>query len=138
MKLRFHWMLPKGGEVAVGTARETAAYRTRSHERTSPARLPDMEGWTRFARVAEGAGIDSVLISCGPYEPDPLLTACAGTGDGDAPIHHGVPIRADAADHLRPAVQYPRPAHRRARRLEYGRRQFRGLADCFRERPSIS
>jgi alkanesulfonate monooxygenase len=77
MNLRFHWMLPQGGEVAVGTARETAAYRTCSYERTSPARLPDMEGWTRFARCAEGAGIDSVLISRGPYEPDPLLTACA-------------------------------------------------------------
>jgi alkanesulfonate monooxygenase len=77
MNLRFHWMLPKGGEVAVETESETAAYRTRSYERTSPARLPDMEGWTRFARDAEGAGIDSVLISCGPYESDPLLTACA-------------------------------------------------------------
>lgn len=36
-----------------------------------------MEGWTRFARSAEQAGIESVLISCGPYEPDTLLVACA-------------------------------------------------------------
>jgi alkanesulfonate monooxygenase len=77
MNLRFHWMLPKGGEIAVATAEATAAYRTRCYERTSPARLPDMEGWTKFARCAEEAGIDSVLISCGPYEPDSLLTACA-------------------------------------------------------------
>jgi alkanesulfonate monooxygenase len=77
MNLRFHWMLPKGGEIAVATAEATAAYRTRCHERTSPARLPDMEGWTKFARCAEEAAIDSVLISCGPYEPDSLLTACA-------------------------------------------------------------
>ena len=77
MNLRFHWMLPKGGEVAVETARATAAYRARCHERDSPARQPDMEGWGRFARSAEEAGIESVLISCGPYEPDPLLTACA-------------------------------------------------------------
>ena len=77
MNLRFHWMLPKGGEVAVETAKATAGYRTRCYERTSPARQPDMEGWGRFARSAEEAGIESVLISCGPYEPDSLLTACA-------------------------------------------------------------
>ena len=77
MNLRFHWMLPKGGEVAVATAKETAAYRTRCYDRTSPARQPDMEGWAKFARRAEEAGIESVLISCGPYEPDSLLTACA-------------------------------------------------------------
>ena len=77
MNLRFHWMLPKGGEVAVETAKATAAYRTRCYERASPARQPDMNGWGRFVRSAEEAGIDSVLISCGPYEPDSLLTACA-------------------------------------------------------------
>ena len=26
MNLRFHWMLPKGGEIAVRTAKETAAF----------------------------------------------------------------------------------------------------------------
>src|SRR6516165_7378402 len=77
MNLRFHWMLPKGGEAAIATAESTAAYRARCYERTSPARLPDMEGWAKFARCAEEAGIESVLISCGAYEPDSLLTACA-------------------------------------------------------------
>ena len=52
MNLRFHWMLPKGGEVAVETAKQTAAYRTRCYERTSPARQPDMEGWGRFHRAS--------------------------------------------------------------------------------------
>jgi alkanesulfonate monooxygenase len=77
MNLRFHWMLPKGGEVAVRTARETAAFRTRCYDRDSPARLPDMDGWLRFARAAEEVGVESVLISCGPTEPDSLLCACA-------------------------------------------------------------
>ena len=36
MNLRFHWMLPKGGEVAVETAKATAAYRTRCYERSVP------------------------------------------------------------------------------------------------------
>lgn len=31
MSLRFHWMLPKGGEVAVETVEATAAYRARSY-----------------------------------------------------------------------------------------------------------
>ncbi|MEO8496412.1 MAG: LLM class flavin-dependent oxidoreductase [Planctomycetota bacterium] len=75
--LRFHWMLPKGGEVGIQTAEATAHFRTQCYQRTSPAGRPDMEGWTRFARRAENAGIESVLISCGPYEPDPLLVACA-------------------------------------------------------------
>jgi alkanesulfonate monooxygenase len=77
MGLRFHWMLPKGGEVALQTANEMARYRAQSADITSPARNPDVEGWRRFARTAEEAGIESVLISCGRYEPDALLTACA-------------------------------------------------------------
>jgi alkanesulfonate monooxygenase len=77
MNLRFHWMLPKGGEVALRTAKKAAAFRTRCHEPSSPARQPDMEGWLRFARAAEEVGVESVLISCGAYEPDPLLCACA-------------------------------------------------------------
>ncbi len=36
-----------------------------------------MEGWLRFAQAAEEVGIESVLISCGPYEPYSLLCACA-------------------------------------------------------------
>jgi alkanesulfonate monooxygenase len=77
MNLRFHCMLPKGGELGVETAAATAAFRARCYERTSSAREPDMVGWTKFAHHAEEAGIDSVLISCGPYEPDSLLTACS-------------------------------------------------------------
>jgi alkanesulfonate monooxygenase len=80
MSLKFHWMLPKGGEVALEgrqTAREAARYRIESMQSTSPAVRPDITGWTHFARRAEDAGIDSVLISFSRYEPDPFLVACA-------------------------------------------------------------
>lgn len=73
--LRFHWMLPKGGEAAMKTAQETS--RVRTTERTSPAALPDMEGWVEFSRRAEESGIESVLLSFSRYEPDTILTACA-------------------------------------------------------------
>src|SRR4029078_6545447 len=43
----------------------------------SPAALPDMGGWTRFARAAEAAGIESVLLSFSRYEPDTIFVACA-------------------------------------------------------------
>jgi alkanesulfonate monooxygenase len=36
-----------------------------------------MEGWEYFARHAEEAGIDSVLISFSRYEPDPIMVSCA-------------------------------------------------------------
>ncbi|HEY6333690.1 MAG TPA: LLM class flavin-dependent oxidoreductase [Blastocatellia bacterium] len=75
MNLRFHWMFPKGGEVAMKTAQDTARVLTRKD--TSPAALPDMEGWVRFATVAEGAGIDSVLLSFSRYEPDTFAISCA-------------------------------------------------------------
>ena len=80
MNLKFHWMLPKGGEVALGgmqTPREAARYRIESIASTSPAVRSDLTGWTHFARHAEAAGIDSVLISFSRYEPDPFLVACA-------------------------------------------------------------
>ena len=80
MNLKFHWMLPKGGEVALDgqqSAREAARYRIESMQSTSPAVRPDLTGWTHFARHAEDAGIDSVLISFSRYEPDPFLVACA-------------------------------------------------------------
>jgi alkanesulfonate monooxygenase len=73
-------MLPKGGEVAVDkpqTAQEAARYRIESTRSTSPAPLPDMDGWVHFARHAEEAGIDSVLISFSRYEPDPFVVSCA-------------------------------------------------------------
>lgn len=75
MSLRFHWMLPKGGEVAMRTAAETA--RALATHSEAPAARPDMEGWTRFGHAAEAAGIESVLISFSFYEPDTLLAACA-------------------------------------------------------------
>jgi alkanesulfonate monooxygenase len=75
MNLRFHWMLPKGGEVAMKTAQETS--RVLTTKTRSPAALPDMEGWVKFARSAEEAGIESVLLSFSRYEPDTFLVACA-------------------------------------------------------------
>jgi alkanesulfonate monooxygenase len=80
MNLRFHWMLPKGGEVAVGapqTPLEAARYRIESIREGSNAPLPDVEGWAHFARRAEEAGVESVLISFSRYEPDPFMVACA-------------------------------------------------------------
>jgi len=73
-------MLPKGGEVVLDgrqTPREAARYRIESMQTTSPAPQPDVAGWTHFARHAEEAGIESVLISFSRYEPDPFVVACA-------------------------------------------------------------
>jgi len=80
MALRFHWMLPKAGEVVPGasqTPHEALRYRAESTSEGSPAPRPDLIGWTHFARVAEHAGIDSVLISFSRYEPDPLVVSSA-------------------------------------------------------------
>jgi alkanesulfonate monooxygenase len=80
MALRFHWMLPKGGEVKLDGRQsplEAARYRIQSMSTASPAPKPDLAGWTHFARHAEGAGIEQVLISFSRYEPDPFLVACA-------------------------------------------------------------
>ncbi len=68
-------MLPKGGEVAMKTPQETS--RVLTTKSASPAALPDMDGWVRFARSAEEAGIESVLLSFSRYEPDTILVACA-------------------------------------------------------------
>jgi len=75
MNLKFHWMMPKGGEVGMKTAQETS--RVATTKASSPAALPDMEGWTRFALCAEDAGIESVLLSFSRYEPDTILIASA-------------------------------------------------------------
>ncbi|HEU4434286.1 MAG TPA: LLM class flavin-dependent oxidoreductase [Pyrinomonadaceae bacterium] len=75
MNLRFHWMFPKGGEVGMKTAQETS--RVATTKAGSAAALPDMEGWVRFARCAEEAGIESVLLSFSRYEPDTIFIACA-------------------------------------------------------------
>ncbi len=68
-------MLPKGGEVAMKTAQESS--RVLTTRSMSPAALPDMEGWVRFARSAEEMGIESVLLSFSSYEPDTIFIACA-------------------------------------------------------------
>jgi alkanesulfonate monooxygenase len=75
MNLRFHWMLPKGGEVAMKTAQETS--RVLTTKSTSKASLPDMAGWLKFSRCAEEVGIESVLMSFSRYEPDTLVIAAA-------------------------------------------------------------
>src|SRR5262245_14115254 len=75
MKLRFHWMFPKGGEVGMRTVQETS--RVATTKSSSPAALPDMDGWIKFARSAEQAGIESTLLSFSRYEPDTLFIACA-------------------------------------------------------------
>src|SRR5262245_38721590 len=75
MALRFHWMLPKGGEVGMKSAQATS--RVLTTERSSPCGRPDMNGCLQFARCAEQAGIESVLLSFSRYEPDTLLIACA-------------------------------------------------------------
>ncbi|HEV8189137.1 MAG TPA: hypothetical protein VGP83_15400, partial [Pyrinomonadaceae bacterium] len=46
---RFHWMLPKGGEVSLNgpqTPRDAAHYRLASTRDGSPAPVPDIPGWT--------------------------------------------------------------------------------------------
>lgn len=75
MPLRFHWMLPKGGEIAIKEVHATA--RALTTAKTSPTALPDISGWTRFARAAEEAGIESVLTSFSRCEPDSLHIATA-------------------------------------------------------------
>lgn len=80
MNLRFHWMLPKSGEVTIGvpqTPQQAVSYRVESTSSSSPAARPEMEGWVYFARRAEEAGIDSVLVALNRYEPDPLVISCA-------------------------------------------------------------
>jgi alkanesulfonate monooxygenase len=76
-QLRFHWMLPEAGGAAMKTPEEAARFRVEKTLAHSPASTPDLEGWERFARTAEQAGIESVLISFSRVEPDPLLVSCA-------------------------------------------------------------
>ena len=57
------------------TAQETS--RVATTRSGSAAALPDIDGWVRFARCAEEAGIESVLLSFSRYEPDTIFVACA-------------------------------------------------------------
>jgi alkanesulfonate monooxygenase len=78
MGLRFHWMLPKAGEVtATRTPLEARRYRVAAVADDSPARHPDFGGWLQWARRAEDAGIDSTLVCFNRYEPDPFIVASA-------------------------------------------------------------
>jgi alkanesulfonate monooxygenase len=73
-------MLPKSGEVTLDapqTAQEALRYRVDASNSSSPAARPEMEGWVHFARHAEEAGINSVLVALNRYEPDPLMVSCA-------------------------------------------------------------
>lgn len=72
MGLRFHWILPQAGEM---THQETA--RVAPPRSSSSTEATDMVGWCRFAQQAEEVGIESVLLSFGNDEPDPLMMACA-------------------------------------------------------------
>jgi alkanesulfonate monooxygenase len=76
-QLRFHWMLPEAGGVAMKTPEEAARFRVEKTLAHSPASRPDLDGWERFADAAEQAGVESVLISFSRCEPDPMLVSCA-------------------------------------------------------------
>lgn len=78
-KLRFHWMLPKAGEVHMikeQTSKEAAEFRLNAYKNPETYSV-DLEGWKQFAKAAEQAGIEGVLISFGAYEPEPVTVACA-------------------------------------------------------------
>ena len=67
--LRFHWRLPLAGEEGAAPGVPQAA-----------AALPDWPAHVAFCRLAERHGIDSLLMACGFYMPDPIpLAAALGT-----------------------------------------------------------
>jgi alkanesulfonate monooxygenase len=71
MSLRFHWRLPLAGEEAGGAP---------PPEGVKASALPDFASHVRFCRLAESCGIDSLLMACGFYMPDPIpLVAALGT-----------------------------------------------------------
>ena len=57
--------------------RRYRALSSRKDARSSPAFRLDLEGWKRFAPVAEQAGIELALISFSCFEADPMLISCA-------------------------------------------------------------
>lgn len=72
MPLRFHWRLPLAGEEPGSGIVPPPG--------TPAAALPDLAAHVRFCRLAEEHGIDSLLMACGYYMPDPVpLVAALGT-----------------------------------------------------------
>lgn len=77
MNLRFHWMLPKAGEIALTDPAEIIRYRSNSRSPASQARLTDLPGWIRFGQAAQAMGIDSLLVHFGRHDPEPLHISSA-------------------------------------------------------------
>ena len=74
MSLRFHWRMPLAGEEP---RRQPVAAAPRA---PPPRRSPTSTSHVRFCRLAEEHGIDSLLMACGFYMPDPIpLVAALGT-----------------------------------------------------------
>ncbi|HYU35024.1 MAG TPA: LLM class flavin-dependent oxidoreductase [Thermoanaerobaculia bacterium] len=72
MGLRFHWRLPLAGEEPGSGVVPPPG--------TPASALPDLPSHVRFCRLAEEHGIDSLLMACGYYMPDPVpLVAALGT-----------------------------------------------------------
>ncbi len=72
MTLRFHWRLPLAGEEPGATVVPPCG--------TPATALPDLAAQARFCRLAEECGIESLLMACGYYMPDPIpLVAALGT-----------------------------------------------------------
>lgn len=69
MTLRIHWRLSLAHEVS-----SRARVLPPGVERVS---VPDLEAQVRFCRLAEACGIDSVLMACGYYMPDPIPLSTA-------------------------------------------------------------
>jgi alkanesulfonate monooxygenase len=69
--LRFHWRLPLAGEEPSATSLAAPGVPARS--------LPDLPAHRDFCDLAERSGIDSLLMACGFYMPDPIpLVAALG------------------------------------------------------------
>jgi alkanesulfonate monooxygenase len=70
--LRFHWRLPLAGEEPGIGGAPPPGVAARS--------LPDFAAHLAFCELAESCGIDSLLMACGFYMPDPVpLVAALGT-----------------------------------------------------------
>lgn len=69
MQLRFHWMLPRGGE-------RPGQSNVLSSDPKSIG-LPDLDAQLNFCRRAEEIGIDSLLTAFGYFRPDPMVLATA-------------------------------------------------------------